>query len=90
MGRAKSCRFKIVLDQIELVLSVVSTACRWFKIILKEFEPNTPNRFLFFVGGNCYEYRFDDKCCNSLGRQIAFGRDILLQATDLTLVLYFF
>jgi NADH-quinone oxidoreductase subunit H len=30
---------------------VVSTACRWFKIFSKEeFEPNTPNRFLFFVG----------------------------------------
>jgi NADH-quinone oxidoreductase subunit H len=40
-----------VLVRIELVLSVFSTTCRWFKIIFKEeFEPNTPTDFLFFVG----------------------------------------
>ena len=58
----------------------------------EEFEPNTPNRFFVFcrawiIKWNC----FNDKCCYSLGRPFCiFGKEILLQATDINIGLYTF
>jgi hypothetical protein len=51
----------------------------------EEFEPIHQTDF---VSSHCYEYRFNDKCCNSWGDMAAFGRDILLQATDLNIGLF--
>jgi NADH-quinone oxidoreductase subunit H len=88
----KALSFKIVLDQIELVLSIVSTACRWFKIILskEEFEPNTPNRFLFFGPAIAMSTALMTSAVPWGDKLHLFGRDILLQATDLNIGCYTF
>ena len=59
----------------------------------EEFEPNTPNRFLFFVGpAIAMSTALMTSAVIPWGDRLhLFGRDILLQATDLNIgVLYFF
>ena len=59
----------------------------------EEFEPNTPNRFLFFVGpAIAMSTALMTSAVIPWGDKLhLFGRDILLQATDLNIgLLYFF
>jgi NADH-quinone oxidoreductase subunit H len=59
----------------------------------EEFEPNTPNRFLFFVGpAIAMSTALMTSAVIPWGDRLhLFGRDILLQATDLNIgLLYFF
>jgi len=59
----------------------------------EEFEPNTPNRFLFFVGpGIAMATALMTSAVIPWGDKLhLFGKDILLQATDLNIgLLYFF
>jgi hypothetical protein len=41
------------------------------KLFAKEFEPDTPNRF-YFLGPDCDDYCFNDKCCDPLGIDFIF------------------
>ena len=59
----------------------------------EEFEPNTPNRFLFFVGpGIAMGTALMTSAVIPWGDRLhLFGKDILLQATDINIgLLYFF
>ena len=59
----------------------------------EEFEPNTPNRFLFFVGpGIAMGTALMTSAVIPWGDRLhLFGKEILLQATDINIgLLYFF
>jgi NADH-quinone oxidoreductase subunit H len=48
----------------------------------EEFEPDTPNRFIFYRSRDCDDC-FNDKLCPLGDRFHLFGKDIILQATDI-------
>jgi NADH-quinone oxidoreductase subunit H len=46
--------------------------------------------FFFFTGPDCDDYCFDDKCCDPWGDRFhLFGKDIILQATDIDVALLY-
>jgi NADH-quinone oxidoreductase subunit H len=53
----------------------------------EEFEPDTPNRFfVFYRSRDCDDYCFNDKLY-PWGSISSFGKDIILQATDIDVAL---
>jgi NADH-quinone oxidoreductase subunit H len=54
----------------------------------EEFEPDTPNRFFFYRSRDCDDYCFNDAVIPGVIIS-SFGRDIILQATDIDVALLY-